>query len=41
MSRYKLTVKAGFYEADNLVILLYEIFKHRLFHLVKDRKWTD
>jgi len=37
----KLIVKAGYYEADTLSRLLYEVFKHRCWHLLKHRKWMD
>jgi len=40
-SKYKLTVEEGYYESDNLVMLFYEIMKHRLYHLFNNKKWTD
>ena len=38
---YKLYVKAGSYYADNLMVLLWQVFKHRLWHLFKHGKWMD
>lgn len=40
-SYYQLKVPAGTYEADNIFFLLWEIVKHRLWHLLKDRRWVD
>ena len=39
--KYKLLVKEGSYDADNLFILLIEIFKHRFHHLVYNKEWRD
>ena len=39
--KYKLLVNKGFYEADKITHLLYEVFKHRLYHLINHRKWMD
>ena len=41
MSYYKLKVPAGSYEADSLPRLLWEVFKHRCWHLWKHKKWMD
>ena len=40
-SYYKLKVPAGTYEADNIFVLLWEIFKHRCWHLFKHLRWID
>lgn len=39
--KYKLLVKEGSYKANNLFILLIEIFKHRFHHLVYNKEWRD
>lgn len=43
MSKYKyvLIVGKGTYMASSLPKLLFEMFKHRCWHLYKDRKWVD
>jgi hypothetical protein len=33
--------KAGVYAEDSLYKLLVTIYKHRLQHLLKDKKWMD
>ena len=38
---YDLKVPAGNYYSDNIFVLIIEVFKHRLWHLIKHRKWTD
>ena len=38
---YKLEVPSGYYESNSLVGLLWEMFKHRCFHLVKHQRWVD
>ncbi len=40
-SRYRLIVDAGYYEADSLLSLLWEVLKHRAWHLWHDGKWMD
>jgi len=40
-SKYMLYVKAGIYESDTLFGLLWEILKHRFYHLRKNGKWMD
>ena len=37
--KYKLLVKEGSYKANNLFILLIEIFKHRFHHLVYNKEY--
>ena len=39
--KYKLIVPAGSYEADSLIKLIYELLKHRMWHLLKHKKWMD
>jgi len=39
--KYKLIVPVGSYEADNLVRLVSELIKHRLWHLSKGHGWID
>ncbi len=41
MSKFKLTVKEGFYEADTLWSLIVEVLKHRFWHLHTHGKWMD
>ena len=41
MSRYKLPVRGGWYQADNLFILLWEVLKHRFWHLKNHKRWVD
>jgi len=38
---YKYICKAGTYSSDSLFGLLWEIFKHRLWHLKTHGKWMD
>jgi len=38
---YKYECKAGVYESDTLVGLLWERFKHKLWHLRTHGKWID
>ena len=38
---YKYVCKAGLYESDTLIGLLWEIFKHRMWHLIKHNRWMD
>ena len=37
----KLIVNAGYYQADTLVRIIWEVFKHRCWHLMHHRKWID
>jgi len=37
----KLIVNAGYYEANSLVMLLWEVLKHRCWHLINHRRWID
>ena len=39
--KYKLLVEEGYYEANTIPYLIYEMFKHRLHHLIHHRKWMD
>ena len=34
-------VPAGTYEADSMIGLLWEVFKHRTWHLLTHGKWID
>ena len=38
---YKYECNAGTYESDTLIGLLWERFKHKLWHLRKHGKWMD
>ncbi len=38
---YKLEVEAGTYSSDSLMGLLYSVFSHRMYHLIKYGKWED
>ena len=38
---YKLEVPAGTYTSDNILFLIFEVFKHRFWHLFKHRRWMD
>ena len=40
-SYYQLSVPSGTYSSDNIVILMWELFTHRLWHLWKHRRWMD
>ncbi len=39
--KFKLICKAGVYEASSMIGLIYEVLKHRTYHLIKDGKWMD
>ena len=41
--KYKATynVPAGTYESDSLMGLVWEVFKHRCWHLWKHKRWMD
>lgn len=41
MSKYQLHCKEGCYSADSIIKLLIEVFRHRLWHLIKEKKWRD
>jgi hypothetical protein len=41
MTRFKLIVPEGTYEANSLVRLIYEVLKHRFWHLRNDGRWMD
>lgn len=38
---YTLNVPAGIYKSNNIITLLFKMFKHRCFHLIQDKKWID
>ncbi len=38
---YQLRVPAGTYTDNNIVGLMWEVFKHRFSHLIKHRRWMD
>ena len=40
-SYYELKVPAGTYTDNNIVGLMWEVFKHRFSHLIKHRRWMD
>ena len=40
-TKYRLEVKEGYYENDNLILLVLQVFLHRLWHLKKHGKYTD
>jgi len=39
--KFKLTCKAGTYEADTFFALIIEVLKHRFWHLRTHGKWMD
>ena len=39
--KYKLEVPNGTYTADNLFALFFNVVRHRLHHLIKDKKFMD
>ncbi len=39
--KYELKVPNGTYTANNLFVLFFDVFTHRLYHLIKDRKFMD
>ena len=41
MSKYKLIVQEGWYQADSLFTLLWEVLKHRLWHFKHHKRWID
>ena len=38
---YELKVPAGTYSSDNIFSLMWEVFTHRLWHLIKHKRWMD
>ena len=38
---YRYDCEVGFYESDSYIGLMWEILKHRMYHLIHDRKWMD
>ena len=38
---YRYDCKVGYYESDSLFGLVWEMFKHRFWHLVKHGRWMD
>ena len=38
---YQLKVPAGTYSSDNIFSLMWEVFTHRFWHLIKHRRWMD
>tara|TARA_Y100001970_G_scaffold285823_1_gene406540 strand:- start:361 stop:564 length:204 start_codon:yes stop_codon:yes gene_type:complete len=38
---YELKVPAGTYSSNNIFSLMWEVFTHRLEHLIKHKRWTD
>ncbi len=38
---YELKVPAGTYSSDNIFSLMWEVFTHRLGHLIKHKRWVD
>jgi len=40
-SYYELKVPAGTYFSNNMFSLIWEVFTHRLWHLIKHRRWMD
>jgi len=40
-TKYKLEVEDGHYENDNLILLVFQVFLHRLWHLWKHGEYTD
>ena len=40
-SKNKLEVEEGYYENDNLILLVLQVFFHRLWHLIKHGKFAD
>ncbi len=38
---YELKVPNGTYKADNLFVLFFTVFRHRLHHLIRDKKFMD
>ena len=40
-SYYELKVPSGTYTSNNIFSLMWEVFKHRLHHLIKHGRWID
>lgn len=39
--KYRLEVEDGFYENDNLLLLIVQIVLHRTWHLIQHGRWID
>jgi hypothetical protein len=39
--KYKLIVREGYYKSNSLMLLIYELIKHRLWHLFNGHGWRD
>jgi len=40
-SYYELKVPTGIYTSNNIFSLMWEVFKHRCWHLFKHGRWMD
>ena len=40
-SKYKLEVEEGYYENDSLILLVIQVFLHRLWHFFKHGEFKD
>ena len=40
-TKYKLEVEDGYYESNNLILLVMQVFLHRLWHLIKHGEFKD
>jgi hypothetical protein len=40
-SYYELKVPTGTYSSNNIFSLMWEVFTHRLWHLIKHKRWMD
>jgi hypothetical protein len=40
-TKYKLEVEEGYYENDSLILLVIQVFLHRLMHLIKHGEFKD
>jgi hypothetical protein len=40
-SKFMLIVEAGSYQADTFLGLIFEVLKHRFYHLINHGKWMD
>ena len=38
---YQIRVTDGTYSSNNIFQLMWEVFKHRLWHLIKHGRWRD
>ena len=41
VGKFTYCCEAGIYDADSMIGLIWAIFKHRFYHLIKDGKWQD